>query len=125
MIVDTDVLFDYFRGNEKAKETLVAALPFKISAVTYMELLQGSGDKGALRVIDRQLKAWEVEVLHISTSTSMRAVQYVREFSLSHTVQVADALIAATAIEEGEALLTGNDKHFRCIPKLTVVAYRR
>ena len=37
---------------------------------------------------------------------------------------LAVSLFAATAMEEGEELLTGNDKHFRAILKLTVKAFR-
>jgi predicted nucleic acid-binding protein len=127
MIVDTDVLIDYFRGSEKAKLALTENLPFKISAVTLMELIQGSKDKQMSRLVERQLKAWKVRTLHTTEAISTRAVQYVREFSLSHAVQMADALIAATAIEEGEPLLTGNEKHFTPIPsfRLHVGIYRQ
>jgi predicted nucleic acid-binding protein len=124
MIVDTDVLIDYFRGSEKAKFTLVENLPFRISSITLMELMQGSRNKQMLRLVEKQFKVWKVSVVHTTEAISARAVQYVREFSLSHTVQVADALIAATVIEEGETLLTGNEKHFACIPALHIMAFR-
>jgi predicted nucleic acid-binding protein len=38
--------------------------------------------------------------------------------ALSTSLQVADALIAATAIEQGFVLLTGNTKHFSAIESL-------
>ena len=41
MILDTDVLSWFLRGNEKATEAVIEALPFSISIVIYMELLQG------------------------------------------------------------------------------------
>jgi len=41
LIIDTDVLIWYLRGNEHAKQIVEAALPFSISVVTYMELVQG------------------------------------------------------------------------------------
>jgi predicted nucleic acid-binding protein len=120
MIVDTDVLIDYFRGYEAAKDKLTEILPFKISAVTFMELLQGSHDKETLRIIEKQLKVWNVTIIQMTEAMSARAIQFVREFTLSHSVQVMDALIAATALEERETLLTGNEKHFACIPGLSV-----
>jgi predicted nucleic acid-binding protein len=124
MIVDTDVLIDYFRGSEKAKLILTENLPFKISAVTLMELMQGSKDKQMLHLIEKQLKAWKVRTVPVTEAISARAMQYVREFSLSHAVQMADALIAATVIEEGETLLTGNEKHFTPIPGLRIATFR-
>jgi predicted nucleic acid-binding protein len=124
MIVDTDVLIDYFRGSDVAKSKLTSLLPFKISAVTLMELLQGSQDKNMMRIIERQLKIWEVSTIQSTEATSVRAIQFVREFALSHSVRVMDALIAATAIEEGETLLTGNEKHFKHIPGLSLEVFK-
>jgi predicted nucleic acid-binding protein len=53
-----------------------------------------------------------------------RAVQYVTEFSRSHSVTMADALIAATVIEKSDILFTANTKHFRCIPGMTLKTFR-
>lgn len=39
-------------------------------------------------------------------------------------LQLADALIAATARETGETLATGNVRHFRPIPGLLLKAFR-
>jgi predicted nucleic acid-binding protein len=125
MIVDTDVLIDYFRGVRKAKNILADALPFGISSVTQMELMQGARDKEMLSIVERQLRVWKVPVIQVTEAISIRAVQFVREFTLSHSVQVADAIIAATAIEAGEPLLSGNERHFRCIPRLNLVLYKR
>ena len=48
MIFDTDVLIWFFRGNEKAKKIVRENMPFSISAVSYMELLQGALNKQEL-----------------------------------------------------------------------------
>ena len=77
-----------------------------------MELLQGSRDKEAMQIAEKQLKAWGVSVIHGSEAVSVRATQLIREFTLSHSVQAMDALIAATAIEAGETpdtLKAGSD----------------
>jgi len=42
----------------------------------------------------------------------------IEDFSLSHSLQLADALIAATSISSGELLLTANEKHYKHIPNL-------
>jgi predicted nucleic acid-binding protein len=48
----------------------------------------------------------------------------VEKYALSHSVHVADALIAATAISHGLPLLTANFKHFSAIGGLEVVAFK-
>ena len=45
MILDTDVLIWFLRGNEKATNAVLESMPFSISVVTYMELLQGKRNK--------------------------------------------------------------------------------
>jgi predicted nucleic acid-binding protein len=42
-------------------------------------------------------------------------------FTLSHGLEIPDALIAATALELSLPLYTLNDRHFRMIPGLTVL----
>jgi predicted nucleic acid-binding protein len=124
LIIDTDVLIWYLKGNEKAKKVIVEHLPFDISVVTYMELVQGMRDKAELRLLLRQLQLWSVRILHIDTNISGRAMFYVEELFLSHAVQLADALIAASAVEHGEPLLTANDKHYRHVPNLQLKVFR-
>ena len=48
MIIDTDVLIWFLRGNQKAIDFIVDATPFSISIVTYMELVRGMRDKREL-----------------------------------------------------------------------------
>ena len=124
MILDTDVLIWHLKGNDNARGAVHRALPFDISVVTYMELVQGMRDKQELRRLLKQLQQWRVNVLQIDTSISSRAMFYVEEMHLSHSLALADALIAATVVERGEALLTANDKHYRQIPNIQLEAFR-
>ncbi len=48
MIIDTDVLIWYMKGNEKAYKTIEIANTFFLSVVTYMELVQGMRNKKEL-----------------------------------------------------------------------------
>jgi len=118
LIIDTDVLIWYLRGNIKAREVVEAAIPFSVSAVTYMELVQGMKDKIEFRKFQKAFKSWNIEVIQIDREVSSRAIFYVQEYHLSHSMMMADALIAATAVQESETLLTANDKHYRHIPNI-------
>lgn len=124
MIVDSDVLIWYFRGNENARSALGDAMPFGVSAITVMELLQGARDKAEQRIIHRQLRAWNAEIVHVSEAISLRALQFVNDFALSHSMAALDALIAGTAIESGGELLTANTKHFEYVPGLNLRRFR-
>lgn len=48
MIVDTDVLIWYLKGNENALEAIEELNKFSISVVTYIELVQGMRNKKEL-----------------------------------------------------------------------------
>jgi len=93
-------------------------IPFSISAVTYMELVQGMKNKNEFRSFQKQMRTWKTEIIHIDPEISARAMFYVQEYSLSHAMMMADALIAATAIRVGGTLCTANEKHYRFIPLL-------
>ena len=118
MIIDTDVIIWYLRGNENANEIIEKNLPFSVSVITYMELLQGMKDKEETRLFRKQIQNWNIDIIQISKEISSRAMFYVQEYALSHSMLLADALIAATVIQNGEILLTANDKHYRYIPTM-------
>ena len=53
MIFDTDVMIWAFRGNDKALDAIDRAVMRSISAVTYMELLQGVRNKAEMLSMKR------------------------------------------------------------------------
>lgn len=120
MIIDTDVLIWFLRGNEKAREIVMRSVPFSISAVTYMELVQGMRNKEELGALKRAISAMEISVLPIAPRMSDLACSFVEEFFLSNAMSLADALIAATCLYYGEPLCTANEKHYKVIPNLDI-----
>ncbi len=124
ILVDTDVLIWYLRGNEKAYKTIEHLESFTISVVTYMELVQGMRNKKELNSLRQALRAWNCEILYITEEISAKAMFAVEQHFLSHAMQLADALIGATAIVHGLPLLTGNDKHYKIMKGLLIKRFR-
>ncbi len=123
MIIDTDVIIWELRGNLKAKEIIYKNIPFSISVVTYIELVQGMKNKQELNKFNKQISKWNVDIIQISNDISARAMIYAEEYFLSHSMELADSLIAATCINNSDILLTANDKHYKHIPNIQIVKF--
>ncbi len=124
MLVDSDVLIWASWGNAKAVRKLDKEAGFSISAVTYMELCQGMRNKMELAAFKKALKIWKVHVVPIDEAISYQAMFFVERYCLSHSLFLADALIAATAGHLGEPLLAANAKHYSMIPEITIRQFR-
>ena len=75
MLIDTDVLIWMTRGHAGAAIRLQAMTPWRISAVTYMELAQGCRNKEELTRIKKGLALCHTEIMPVSTAVSDRAMQ--------------------------------------------------
>jgi predicted nucleic acid-binding protein len=120
-LTDTDILIDAARRLPAAIAFLSAqrlGAGISISIISSMELVAGCRDAAELREIQRFLR--QVTSLPVSASISQSAYQLMEAYSLSHGLQIPDALIAATALENGLTLSTKNVRHFQMIPGLTV-----
>ena len=124
VLVDSDVLIWYARGHARAIDAVNNTPNWHISAVTYMELAQGCRNKAELKAIQKAFKASESDMLPITTVISNAASALVEKYALSHSLFLADALIAATALEHGLPLLTANGKHFLAIKELKVQLFK-
>ena len=124
MLIDTDVLIWMTRGHVGAATKLQNLLPWRISAVTYMELLQGCRNKQELARIKKGLAMCNTDVLPITEAISNKAMELVEQYALSHSLQLGDALIAATALEHDMAVLTANAKHFGAVDQLKLEAFK-
>jgi predicted nucleic acid-binding protein len=89
-----------------------------------MELAQGARSRKELRQIKDFLSDNAFSVLPLSDGIGHRASIYVEEYGLGTALGVADALIAATAVESNLRLCTGNHRHYRPIKELETKAFR-
>lgn len=124
-LVDSDVLIDALNNHEAAHnllEHLVAKHNPYMSFVSRIEVLSGARDRvleSTVRVLD------SFEMLSLDRYVADRAATLVRTFRKSHSgINLADYLIAATAMEYNLELVTNNVKHFPMIKKLEK-AYER
>lgn len=100
ILVDTDVFIDHLRG---AAELKLGRHRLHYSVVTRAELFAGNS---ATDLVSQLLAPFRE--IPVSRSIAERAGRVAREFQL----RLPDAIIAATALENGLALATRNRKHF-------------
>jgi predicted nucleic acid-binding protein len=124
IMIDSDVLIWYMRGNLKANKAIEKLNGFFISVVTYMELVQGMRNKRELTLLRSALRKWNAKVLLINEDISAKAMFLVEQHYLSNSLVLADALIASTAISNGVKLLTGNTKHYKVIKNIELVSFK-
>ncbi len=124
MLFDTDILIWIQRGNVKAAHLVDRTDERSISVQTFMELLQASRDKRQHAIIKRYLQDLSFSVLPLTENIGHRALVYVEEYGLSSGMRAGDAIVAATATENGLTLATGNARHFRPVKGLALRIFR-
>ena len=124
MLFDTDVLIWVFRGNQKAASLIDSTEDRRISVVTYMELLQGARDKRETRTIRSFLVDLGFQITPLTENIGHRASIYMEEYALKSAMCLADALLAATAVENQLVLCTANRKHYKHITDIDLSIYK-
>ena len=120
-LVDTDILIDATKQRVDATTFLAGqqGAETQISIVSAMEVVTGCRNK--VELVQTQKFLQRCTILPVSETASQIGYQLVELFALSHGMQIADALIAATALERGLTLYSKNIRDFRMIPGLTVI----
>jgi predicted nucleic acid-binding protein len=118
LLLDTDVLVDFFRGYSKAV-TFVNANSSRIilSSIVVEELYAGVKGESELTVLENFVSLFRV--LPVTSEIAKTGGLYKRDYGKSHGVGLADAIIAATCEAENAELKTLNVKHYPMIKGLT------
>jgi predicted nucleic acid-binding protein len=118
LLLDTDVLVDFFRGYSKAV-TFVNANSSRIilSSIVVAELYAGVKGESELTVLENFVSLFRV--LPVTSEIAKTGGLYKRDYGKSHGVGLADAIIAATCEAENAELKTLNVKHYPMIKGLT------
>ncbi len=80
-------------------------------------------NKAELMVVKKMLDKRSARLLPVTEAITLRATELMESLTLSHGLQMSDALIAATALDHGLPVLTANVKHFRVADGLRVEAF--
>lgn len=123
MLVDTDVLIWHMRGYPQATRRLDELGALTLSAISWLEVLQGIRNKAELVAVKKMLQNRAATLLPVSEAITQRAIELMESLTLSHGLQMSDALIAATALDHGLSVLTANVKHFGAVSGLKVEAF--
>jgi predicted nucleic acid-binding protein len=124
MIFDTDIFIWVQRGNEKAARVMERAEQKYLSVQTYMELFQCAKNKTQHKYIKNFIHSFNFMLLPFTENIGHRASIYVEEYTLSSGLRAGDAIIAATAVENGIALVSSNSKHFKAIKDLDLKVFK-
>ncbi len=124
MLFDTDVIIWALRGSTRAAAAIDRADSLELSIVSYMELVRGARNKRELHSTKAALANLDFQVLALSENIGHRASIYLEEYALKSNIGIPDALIAATAVENGQPLCTANAKDYRSITELELKVFR-
>ena len=124
MLFDSDIIIWSLRGNPKAQSILKRDLHRCISAVTYIEVIRGLKTKERMQWWKSLISELGIKIIPMDETISTKAMFWSEEFALSHSLELADALIAATADTRGLLLLTGNVKDYKFLSGLNVEAFK-
>jgi tRNA(fMet)-specific endonuclease VapC len=131
VIVDTDILSFYFKGDEKViarfGEYLKEFEQINLSIITYYEIIAGLKYKKA----ERQIRDLEVfvnnnTIINLSEeSAELSGDIYADLRQRGITIGTSDLLIAGTALERGLTLVTNNEKHYEPIQGLKIENWKK
>ena len=117
ILVDTDVIINFLRGREIARNFLTSAADdskMYISAITIAEIYAGM-KKHEREETENLLESFHVVDINAETA---RIAGELKNKETGQVLELDDCLIAACAISAGARLATGNIKHFpMAVPK--------
>ncbi len=130
-ILDTDIMSEVLKARNQqvlnvAQQYLVQHQRLGFSAITLYEILRGLRASQATRGLNTFLKlVSNSDVLPVSLPVLFRAADLWADAGRGgYSRNDADLIIAATALESGRVLVTGNREHFSWISGLSLADWR-
>ncbi len=114
ILLDTDIAIEVLRARDqtilfKCSELIDSGAAILYSPVTAAEVWAGARPHEQ-QLISRFFRA--LVCIPADYETGQLAGEFLRKYAKSHSVEIADALIAAAAVQGESALWTRNRKHY-------------
>ncbi len=123
ILLDTDVLVDFFRGRSEAVAFVNAYSPrIILSSIVVAELYAGVKGDAEQEALGNFISLFRV--VPVTAEIAKAGGLYKRDYGKSHGIGLADAIVAATAKAENAELKTLNTKHYPMLKGLRP-AYRK
>ncbi len=127
VLIDTDILSMFLRGNKKVrskfKEYLAYYSTINISIVSYYEILSGLKYKNANKQLESFLELCKVvSIIPITKESCNKSADIYANLKRSgEIIDDVDILIAGICLESSLVLVTNNIKHFSRIQNIEIV----
>ena len=123
ILIDTDVIVDFLRGNTKAISYVENhSAEIVLSSIVVAELYAGVRDDERARLDDFVTL---FPILPITSEIAKTGGLFKRDYHKSYGIGLADALMAATAVTEDAQLKTLNTKHYPMLKGLKAPYIKR
>ncbi len=118
VIADTDIIIASIRGNVIAHQLLRKYAPHvSLSIITVMELFVGANNPTKKEIVFKVLNTHAV--IPLSKQIGLEALRLIKEYNtITRSLHLPDALIAATCVSEGVSLITFNTQDYSFIKGL-------
>ena len=116
VLCDTNIFISAFNGRQDTIDQLdkIGLDEIVLSAVTVMELFQGMGNKEELDRMKKKIKYYDI--VQMDESISIKAIEFIETYKLSHGLSIPDAIIGATAVVHQIPIYTYNIRDFDFLP---------
>ncbi len=121
VLIDSCIVIDFIKGIEKIKNQVIQIPQPCINFIVEMELLVGARNKRDSAKIEKELASFNLLAFH--DGIAKLATALIKAYYLSHNLQLADSIIAATALIYDIPLFTNNIKDFHYIPNLLLYPF--
>lgn len=117
LLIDTDVMIDFLRGEAKAGALLKKNSDHVLlSSIVVAELYAGVRGEQERKTLDALMNLFRV--VPVTAELAKAGGLLKNKYAPSHATGLADALVAATAVAENADLKTLNTKHYPMIKNL-------
>jgi len=120
VVLDTNILIEILKGDRKTIEKVESfECELCISSITAMELYYGALNKAEVKKLEKFILLFTM--IYPDETLSRKAMELVKRYAKSHSLDIPDSIIAATTLTRDAKLFTYNRKDFHYIDDMALV----